>query len=72
MHGQPQHRLIVVPHQLLEGGAIAALRFADQQRVVDTAWTMPSHVAPCEGVLGFVASFHLAETRIPRGTPTNC
>ena len=37
VHGQPEDRLVVVPHQLLEGGAIAALRFADQQRVINTA-----------------------------------
>ncbi len=37
LHGQPHHRLIVVPHQLLERGAVTALRFADQQRVIDTA-----------------------------------
>ena len=36
MHGQPENGLVVMPHQLLEGSAIAALRFADQQRVIDT------------------------------------
>jgi hypothetical protein len=30
MNGQPEHGLVVVPHQLLEGSTIAALRFADQ------------------------------------------
>jgi hypothetical protein len=30
MDGQAKHGLVVVPHQLLEGGAITALRFADQ------------------------------------------
>jgi hypothetical protein len=30
MESQPQHCLVVVPHQLLEGSTIAALRFADQ------------------------------------------
>jgi hypothetical protein len=37
MHGQPKHRLVVMPHQLLKGSAIATLRFADQQAVVDAA-----------------------------------
>jgi hypothetical protein len=37
VHGQPEDSLVVVPHQLLEGGAVAALRLADQQRVIDTA-----------------------------------
>jgi hypothetical protein len=36
MKRQPQHRLVVTSHQLLEGSAIATLRFADQQSVVDT------------------------------------
>src|SRR3981081_826607 len=27
---EPEHGLVVVPHQFLEGSAIAALRFADQ------------------------------------------
>src|SRR5580658_3786611 len=30
MESQPQHCLVVVPHQLLESGATAALRLADQ------------------------------------------
>ena len=37
VHGQPEDGLVVVPHQLLEGSAIATLRFADQQAVVDAA-----------------------------------
>ena len=37
MHRQPEHRLVVVPYQLLEGGAIATLRFADQNCIVDAA-----------------------------------
>src|ERR1700685_3342444 len=36
MQRQPQHRLIVASHQLLEGSAIATLRLADQYSVVDT------------------------------------
>ena len=58
MHGQPQHRLVIVPHQLLKGGAIATLRFADQQTVVDAAWTMPSHGVPHREVWGAAVSFH--------------
>jgi hypothetical protein len=37
VHRQAEDSLVVVPHQFLEGGAIAALRFADQQRVINTA-----------------------------------
>src|SRR5271156_2027987 len=36
MQGQPQHCLVVTPHQLLEGSAIATLRSADKKSVVDT------------------------------------
>jgi hypothetical protein len=36
MKRQSQYRLVVTPHQLLEGSAIATLRLADQQSVVDT------------------------------------
>jgi hypothetical protein len=37
MHGQPEHRLVVVPHQFLEGGAVTALRLPHQYCVVNTA-----------------------------------
>ena len=37
MHGQPEDRLIIMPHQFLKGSAITALRFTDQPRVIDTA-----------------------------------
>ena len=37
MQGQPQHRLVVMAHQFLEGGAVPALRLADQHRVIDAA-----------------------------------
>jgi hypothetical protein len=30
VHGETEHRLVVVVHQFLESGAIATLRFADQ------------------------------------------
>jgi hypothetical protein len=30
MYGKAKYRLVVVPHQLLEGSTIAALRVADQ------------------------------------------
>src|ERR1700679_3164657 len=46
---QPQHRLIVVAHQFLEGAAVAALRLADENRIVNAAF-LPSHAAP-HGVL---------------------
>jgi hypothetical protein len=32
VHGQSQHGLVVVPHQLLEGSAVAALRGSVQRR----------------------------------------
>jgi len=51
MKSEPQHRLIVVAHEFLEGGAVSTLRFADQHRVIDTAF-LPSHAAP-RGVLVF-------------------
>ena len=35
MQGETQHRLIVVAYEFLEGGAVPALRLADQHRVVD-------------------------------------
>src|SRR6202795_3336251 len=38
-------------HEFLEGSMVPPLRFADQHRVVDTV-SLPSHVAPCGGVLG--------------------
>jgi hypothetical protein len=37
MQRQPQHRLVVVPHQFLEGGAVAALGLPDKHRVIDAA-----------------------------------
>src|SRR6266436_1571826 len=46
VQGKPQYGLVVMANQFLEGGAIAALRLADQHRIVDAAATLPSHVAP--------------------------
>ena len=37
MTSQPEHRLVVVPHQFFEGGAVAALRFTNQHCVVNAA-----------------------------------
>jgi len=51
MQGQAQDRLIVVTHQFLEGGAVPALRLADEDRIVYAAF-LPSHAAP-RGVLLF-------------------
>jgi hypothetical protein len=51
MKSEPQHRLIVVTHEFLEGGPVSPLRLADQHRVIDTAF-LPSHAAP-RGVLVF-------------------
>src|SRR5258708_7264780 len=49
MERQPQNGLIVVTHQFLEGGAVPALRLADEDRIVDAAF-LTSHAAP-RGVL---------------------
>src|SRR5208282_2837917 len=57
MQRQPQHRLVVVPHQLLEGSAVAALRLADQYRIVDAAF-LPSHAVPRRGILVTADSLH--------------
>src|SRR5207302_4770698 len=46
---QPQDRLIIVTHEFLEGGAVAVLRLADEDRIVYAAF-LPSHAAP-RGVL---------------------
>jgi hypothetical protein len=50
MEGEPQHCLIVVTDEFLEGSAISALRLADQHRVIDAAilyvTIRPSHAAP--------------------------
>ena len=54
MKSQPQHRLIVVTHEFLEGGAVSALRLSDQHRVVYAAF-LPSHAAP-RGVLVLLTS----------------
>src|SRR5260370_2521205 len=54
MERQPQNRLIVVTHQFLEGGAVPALRLADEDRIVDGAF-LPSHAAP-SGVQVLAAS----------------
>jgi hypothetical protein len=35
MQRQPQHRLIVMAHQFLEGGAVTALGLPDKHRVID-------------------------------------
>src|SRR5260370_11122851 len=45
MERQPQNRLIVVTHQFLEGGAVPALRLADEDRIVDAAF-LTSNAAP--------------------------
>src|SRR5207245_3235999 len=50
MKSEPQHRLVVMPHQFLEGSAVAKLRLADQHRIVNAAF-LPSHAAPRDGVL---------------------
>src|SRR2546423_13932866 len=34
MKGQPEKRLVATPHQLLESGRVAALRLANQHKVV--------------------------------------
>src|SRR5207302_3673180 len=49
MQGQPQDRLVIVLHELLEGSAVAPLRLADQHRVVYAAF-LTSHAAPRDGV----------------------
>jgi hypothetical protein len=40
---KPEHSLIVLTDQFLESGAIAALRFTDQFRIVDPAGILPEH-----------------------------
>src|SRR5258707_11172190 len=48
---QAQDGVIVVTHEFLEGGAVPALRLADENRIVDAAF-LTSHAAP-RGVLDF-------------------
>src|ERR1700690_127363 len=48
---QPQHRLIVVTHEHLEGGAVSLLRLSNQTGVVN-AVALRCQCAPHGGVLG--------------------
>src|SRR5579863_806288 len=54
MQSEPQHGLVVVTDEFLEGGSIPLLRLADQHRVINATIlylaTLPSHAAP-RGVL---------------------
>jgi hypothetical protein len=49
MQSQPQHWLVVMTNEFLEGGAVPALGLPDQHRVIYAAF-LPSHAAP-RGVL---------------------
>jgi hypothetical protein len=51
MEGEPQYGLIVMTYEFLEGGAVSALRLADQHRVVYSPF-LPCHAAT-RGVLDF-------------------
>ena len=43
---EPQHRLVVVVYQFLERSTAAALRLANEHRVINPAWYLAQHAAP--------------------------
>src|SRR5271168_375961 len=70
MQRQPQDRLIVVTHQFLEGGAVPALRLADEDRIVYAAF-LPSHAAP-RGVMVLTDFLHSVLLRVNPCTNRKC